>query len=230
MTFAERLFPRIFSYVDPDSFVNRCRRRRSALIWERLQQVPPSGGLVRILDVGGCLGFWYAIGLPDPSRYHVTLLNLSGGSDDGLPGFSAVQGDACDLPYRRGEFDVVLSNSVIEHVGGQQNMRRMAGEIVRLCDNYIVQTPSFWFPFEPHAQLPFFHYLPPVLGGILIKHFNIRGFPRGGSLAECSASFRNTKMLTRKSLQSLFPVASIHTERLMGVTKSYVAIHGFQEQ
>jgi hypothetical protein len=229
MSIAKRLFPHLLSYEDPDSFVNRCRRRRSKLIWACLERVAQDMKPVRILDVGGAIEFWQAIGMPSPDRYHVTLLNLGGAKPEGVDGFSFVQGDACELPFERGDFDVVLSNSVIEHVGDRQHQERMARRIAEVCHRYIVQTPSFCFPFEPHAQLPFFHYLPPSLGGMLIQHFDILGYPRGKDLAACIASFQATRMLTRRSFQSLFPDARVHTERLFGLAKSYTAIRGFDD-
>ena len=227
MSIAKRLFPHLLSYEDPNSFVNCCRRKRSKLIWACLELAAQDMRPVRILDVGGAIEFWQAIGIPSPDRYHVTLLNLGGANHGDEEGFSFVRGDACELPFERGDFDVVLSNSVIEHVGDRKRQERMAHGIADLCQRYIVQTPSFFFPFEPHAQLPFFHYLPPLLGGMLILKFEILGYPRGEDLAACVASFRATRMLTRRSFRALFPDARIYTERLFGLTKSYTAVRGF---
>jgi hypothetical protein len=230
MILLRRLFPKLFSYEDSESFVNRCRRRRAVLIWQCLESYAPSHGRLRILDVGGGLGFWRAIGLPDPHRYHVTLLNLDRPLlNDHVQGFSFVEGDACRLPYERGDFDVVMSNSVIEHVGWRDDRVCMAAEISRVSDCYIVQTPSFWFPIEPHVLLPCFQFLPATVAGVLVRLFRISGIPRGdGSFAACIEGVRKNCMLTRSQFRSCFPDATIYSERLLGLTKSYIAIHGFQ--
>ncbi len=229
MSIANRIFPSLFSYANADSFVNRCRRKRAKLIWACLERAAQDATPVRVLDVGGAIEFWQAIGMPSPDHYHVTLLNLGGAVPTAGEGFSFVQGDACELSFKRGDFDVVFSNSVIEHVGDRQSQERMARGVSDTCARYIVQTPSFMFPFEPHAQLPFFHYLPPFLGGLLIQHFDILGYPRGVDFAACVASFRATRMLTRRSFQALFPDAKVYTERLFGMAKSYTAVRGFDD-
>jgi hypothetical protein len=229
MNLARRLFPKLFSYADPESFVNRCRRRRAALIWACLESCAPPEGRLRILDVGGGIAFWRVIGLPDAARYAVTLLNLDCAPLEGdVAGVSSVEGNACDLPYERGEFDVVMSNSVIEHVGENADRSRMAAEIMRLSDRYIVQTPAFWFPIEPHVLLPCFQFLPVFVAGVLVKLLGIPGIPRGdGSLAACVTGVRQNRMLTRSQFKSLFPDATICSEPMLGLTKSYIAVHGF---
>ena len=70
-------------------------------------------------------------------------------------------GDAVDMPgISDGAFDVVFSNSVIEHVETYENQRRMAAEIRRVGRRYFVQTPNRHFPLEPHFLVPGFQLLP----------------------------------------------------------------------
>ena len=73
-----------------------------------------------------------------------------------------VLGDACDLPsaLRGQRFDLVFSNSVIEHVGGHSRRAAFADSVHALSDHHWVQTPYRYFPLEPHFLFPGFQFLP----------------------------------------------------------------------
>ncbi|MEM2045934.1 MAG: class I SAM-dependent methyltransferase, partial [Candidatus Bathyarchaeia archaeon] len=55
-------------------------------------------------------------------------------------------GDARCMPFKDKSFDVVFSNSVIEHVGNYDDQKMCAEEIRRVGKCYFVQTPNFYFP------------------------------------------------------------------------------------
>lgn len=68
--------------------------------------------------------------------------------------------DALSLPFGDGEFDVVHSNAVIEHVGPGDAQARFMSEIVRVGRAGFVSTPNRWFPVDSHTNLPLAHWLP----------------------------------------------------------------------
>ena len=73
----------------------------------------------RVLDVGGTPETWDML----PVRPRVTLLNTPRTKTE-LAGASWwVAGDGRALPFRDAAFDVVFSNSVIEHVGDAQSQQ-----------------------------------------------------------------------------------------------------------
>src|ERR1017187_2845994 len=87
-------------------------------------------------------------------RPRVTLLNPPRTKAE-LAGASWwVAGDGRAVPFRDAAFDVVFSNSVIEHVGDAQSQRAFAREVARVGRAYWVQTPNRWFPVEQHLLTP----------------------------------------------------------------------------
>lgn len=105
----------------------------------------------RVLDVGGTPGIWRLA----PVQPRVVFLN-----EPREEAASTIYGDGCCLPFRDGAFDVVFSNSVIEHVGGAERQAEFAREAARAGRGYWVQTPNRRFPVETHLLTPFIHWLP----------------------------------------------------------------------
>src|SRR5215471_472221 len=79
-----------------------------------------------ILDVGGDHSIWNIVERTDG----ITLLNLFIPEDDG--GFLYVVGSGMALPYQDLSFDLVFSNSVIEHVGSVEDQFKFASEMLRV--------------------------------------------------------------------------------------------------
>lgn len=204
-------------------FALRLRKARFRLFEALLSGF--GGERVRILDVGGHEDFWLNMGI-DLSKHHVTVLNLPSELRRAAhPGITTVVGDACDLgQYSRGDFDVVFSNSVIEHVGLWRDQQRMAAEVRRLSETYFVQTPNFWFPFEPHAHVPGFQFLPLGVRTRLLQRFSLGHFPRLPDEADARKLAAETRLLERSELSQLFPDAEIEEEPLFGMTKSLMAV------
>lgn len=207
-----------------DSMATRMRRARFALFLSLMSRIE---GHVEILDIGGTQAFWNRMTGSDPGDVRVTLLNIEHQRVTSDKFVSAV-GDARSLPaYAGGSFDVVFSNSVIEHVGSYENQRMMAAEVMRVGRRYWVQTPNKRFPLEPHFLLPFFQYLPLELRARMVHRFDVGWYKRIPDLAAARAEVDSIRLLTRKKFTALFPGARIHSEKLGGLTKSFVAYGGW---
>jgi hypothetical protein len=121
-------------------------RKKRADMFTRLMKPQASW---KILDVGGTYPTWEQSGM---ELFKVTLLNLGVSI---LPSHLegrviAVAGDATSLPYENRSFDLIYSNSVIEHVGSTENQKRFAAEVLRAGQALWIQTPAQEFFFEPH--------------------------------------------------------------------------------
>jgi hypothetical protein len=199
--------------------VSTALRRRRMDVFHRLIQ--DKDRPVRVLDVGGTEAYWRAVGIPDGLR--IVLLNQAA-PDPVTPGMEGVAGDARDMSvFGDRTFDVVFSNSVIEHVGTFRDQTAMAREVQRVGRAYFVQTPNRYFPIEPHFLFPGFQFLPVGMRARLHNRWNLGWMSRAPSLEAARREVEQVRLLTRRELQALFPDASIHVERFAGVPKSYVA-------
>ena len=93
-----------------------------------------------------------AVGLHEGTRFRASY-----------PTARYVQGNALELPFEDKSFDVVFSNAVIEHVGGEEQQRRFVAEALRVGRRVFITTPNRWFPVEVHTRLPLVHWLPDAL-------------------------------------------------------------------
>lgn len=69
-----------------------------------------------------------------------------------------VRADALHLPFRDDAFDLVVSNAVIEHVGGEAEQRLFVAEHLRVALAWVITTPNRWFPIEAHTRAAFRHW------------------------------------------------------------------------
>ncbi|MES2003073.1 MAG: methyltransferase domain-containing protein [Bacteroidota bacterium] len=218
------IFSLFVNHKNPGSFVNRMRKDRFLKIQKNIEDLIQEKGTIKILDIGGEIGYWKNIGWQN-EHTTIYLLNLDTGTTlKDEPGFIHISGNALHLPYEQGAFDLVFSNSVIEHVGSKENQQVFANEVRRVCGRYIVQTPSFWFPLEPHSLLPLFQFIPHSLRAYLIMWFNINYFPKAATYAEALTVSKSTIMFSKSRFQQLFPEATMQVEKLMGIPKSYTVI------
>jgi len=218
----------LFNYADPNSLVSRLRQRRSQLLRELIADVTAVKGICRVLDVGrggellaDHLPHRLAAREPRPCDAPEHTDGYVGTPDPEL--FAVVIADGCALPYGDNVFDLTRSNSVIEHVGDGQRQRRFSGEFRRVGLNHYLHTPARCFPLEPHVRFVWFQYLPSAARVWLFRHLSLGTYPRL-SRERAEHFDRELQLLTRRRLRSLFPDASLHRERLFGLTKSYMVV------
>ena len=185
---------------------------------------------LKLLDVGGTQGFWESMGSDALGDVQVTLLNLQAEPVSGQE-FESVAGDARDLSrYDDASYDVVFSNSVIEHLGPRlADQRLMANEIRRVGRRYFVQTPNRYFPIEPHFLTPGFQFLPVSTRVWAVTHFNVGWYRRFADEAAARREVESISLLTEKQVRDLFPGAEIYREKILGMTKSFIAYHGWND-
>ena len=182
-----------------DAISLRSRKQKLRLLLEELQPTPSTS----VLDVGADeLGFGESEGCGTlnffeelyPWPQQITALGIQDGAAfrARYPHIRYVQGDAGALPFADGEFDIVFSNAVIEHVGDRARQLLFVSEALRVGRRVFLTTPNRRFPLEVHTRLPFVHWLPDRLAH--------RAYETTGKRFA-----KDIHLLSRSSLESLFP-------------------------
>lgn len=174
-----------------------------------------------MLDLGGELHSWDTAPI---SPLHVTIVNPAV-PDQEREGLRAIPGDACDLPSRLGSqsFDLVFSNSVLEHVGGAHRRAQFAEVVREMAPRHWVQTPYRYFPIEPHWLFPGMAWLPLRLRAGISQVWPF-GFPRRRDRDSAIADCLGVELVDRTEMSHLFPDSRLLIERFAGMTKSLIAV------
>jgi hypothetical protein len=206
-----------FNSLSENIFI-RFRRRRMARFFALLA---PSQE-IHLLDIGGTLQTWRTESKHSP-QFAVTLINIRSNGQIEDDRFTSIDGDATELPFADNAFDIAFSNSVIEHVGTWEKQQAFAREARRVARKLWVQTPARSFPIEAHLLAPYIQYLPKSL-----QHRIVRWTPRGILQPDVVHEIVDeVRLLTYREIKELFPDCLILKERVLGLTKSYIAVREF---
>jgi Methyltransferase domain len=196
-------------------------RSRRMRLFERTLHI---SSRTSVLDVGGSPLIWeFAAVQP-----RLTILNLPSAIERSSRSIQLVAGDARLLPFNDAAFDVVFSNSVIEHIGAQSDQCRFAQEVARVGRQYWIQTPNRHFPIELHMMLPLIHYLPKSWQRRIVNRFTV-----WEKIVRPTEQFRASyvhhfldelNLLDAREMKSLFPDAKVISERVLGLSKSLIAV------
>jgi hypothetical protein len=210
------------------SFSNARRSRRFQAFAALVDGLARDGAPVRILDIGGTNSFWEQRGWAARSDVRIVLVNLT--AEPQLhPNIEPRAGDATDLrEFPDGAFDIVFSNSVIEHLETLARQAAMAAEVRRLAPAYWVQTPSFWFPVEPHFLTPAWHWLPVRVRVALLRRRRWGWTGPCPDGAEAERFVREVRLMRGGELRALLPEGTLVRERIGPLVKSYTAIRRAQ--
>lgn len=203
----------------PGSLAHRARAKR----WAELSRRFPALGDMRVLDLGGVPEAWR---LAPVRPAQVVTVNLDAkilSADE--PGVTAVVADACSLPgsLTAERFDLVYSNSLLEHVGGHANRLRLAETVRMMSEQHWIQTPYRYFPLEPHWLFPGFQFLPTRARAEISRHWPF-GHIRSTGLTPAVDDVAWVELLDVTEMRQYFPDSEIWRERVAGLTKSLVAV------
>ncbi|SMH48878.1 methyltransferase domain-containing protein [Mesorhizobium australicum] len=220
--------------VKADPYQNRTslefgfRARRFQEVQRLIERILAERGRAEILDLGGTEKYWL-IGedfiQANRHRLHFTVVNNEEQSVEKPDLFDFQFGSATDPNLFRGRrFDLVHSNSVIEHVGIWRDMEMFAANARRLAPRYYIQTPNYWFAYEPHFRFPGFQYLPERVRVEMIMRYSLGFFRKIADRREAEEIIYHHRLLSTRQMRTLFPDAAVSHEKLFGLNKSIIAI------
>ena len=180
----------------------------------------------RVLDLGGRLDFWVQSGV---RPRQVDIVNLYEGNGRAGSWYREVKADACDPSAELGgvHYDLVFSNSLIEHLGGHARRLEFAATVIQSADAYWIQTPYKYFPIEPHWIFPFFQFLPLALQARVscswpLMHTKQPTQPDGVRAA------LGVELMDKTAMRYYFSGAQLLVERFLGLPKSLIAVRSGQ--
>ncbi|GAB2728020.1 class I SAM-dependent methyltransferase [Streptomyces bullii] len=204
----------------PGSLAHSARSRR----WQELLRCFPDLPEMRVLDLGGTPASWR--GAPVRPAQVVTVNLDPHTAREAEPGITAVVADACGpcLPGRFSaeRFDLVYSNSVLEHVGGHYRRRQFTDTVHAQGTHHWIQTPYRYFPVEPHWLFPGLQWLP-FRARVAVSQYWPLGHIRRAGRADAVRDVQEVELLSVTEMRSYFPASDIWIERFAGLPKSLVA-------
>jgi hypothetical protein len=193
-------------------------RRRRMLRMERLTGVGPQ---TRVLDLGGSAHIWELA----KARPRIRFVNIDAiiaqDTDGGRLEFTVA--DATMIPEPDASYDLVFSNSLIEHLYTWEAQVQFANEARRLGNSYWIQTPARASLIEPHTFGIIGHWLPRKFQPFFVRYLTIYGWRNLPDKAMVQAFVDEHRLLNRQEMTKLFPDAKILTERFCFFPKSYIA-------
>lgn len=213
----------LFGYShDKGSIGDKFRAERFKRFETLLDQIEQP---VHILDVGGTEYFWVNRDFHKKEGIKITLLNLEK-VETNYEMFDSVVGDATDLSqYEDNEFQLVFSNSVIEHLYNWENQVKMAKECQRVGVFHFIQTPNKFFFIEPHYRVPLFNFIPKKAAYWLLTNTPVAHGHRW-SQEMATTWLKEIQLLSHNEFKTLFPNSTIYKEKFLGTNKSFTA-HNF---
>ncbi|MCX7877154.1 MAG: class I SAM-dependent methyltransferase [Ignavibacteria bacterium] len=216
------MFRKLLDNRRPDSLANWFRRVRFRHFTEITDKLPKP---VSVIDLGGTENFWIQMGIAGNKNYNITLINING-EKSSYDNIFLIKADALELEVKYiSKFDLIFSNSLIEHVGDFSKQKSLADIILSSGKPFFIQTPNYYFPFEPHFLFPGFQFLPLSLKKFLVKNFRMGWFNKCSSDEEAEKLVKSIRLLKKSEIIELFPNSSLIKEKFLLLTKSFIVIN-----
>jgi hypothetical protein len=113
------------------------------------------------------------------------------------------------MKFESRSFNIVYSNSVVEHLGSWEEHIAFASEYDRVGQKFWLQAYAKCFPVEPHLNTPFIHLLPIKMQSLFIGNFSILGIITKPTQKFIDGFLQERGLLLFRKMNILFPDCKI---------------------
>jgi len=203
-----------------NSISYKLRNNRKILFLEFISKIKRP---VKILDLGGSEYFWRNLNLINLDDIQILLVNTEYQDVENISNINFINKDVRDLSeYSDKEFDVVHSNSLIEHLSTFDEQKKLADEIQRIGRHYFIQTPNYYFPVEPHFLYPFFQFFSLKKKTELIQKKDLGWYMKQENMDDAEALAASIRLMKKSELKNIFKNPKIYSEKYFLFTKSFI--------
>lgn len=215
----------VYNYKNEAGLAFGLRKKRGAIFKEFLERKFKDKKGLRIVDFGGTETFWKSVGYDylREREIKITVVNLKDIDVENTDIFSSMAADATRFAADE-KYDICFSNSCIEHVGMVSDMARFGEAVRNSADAYFVQTPSYFFPVEPHFFFVGFQWLPITIRAWLLRTFSFGHHTKHPDYLGSFIVAQSSYLLNRKLFAAIFHDAEVQNEKILGLTKSFIAV------
>jgi ubiquinone/menaquinone biosynthesis C-methylase UbiE len=185
--------------------------QRSKLFNNFIREFGNKGKEKFCLDIGG-----FSEGFENLAKMYQTIaINME--LRQNIEGWNLVIGDGRQLPFIDKSIDIIICNSLLEHVN--EGREELIQEIRRVGKgNYFISVPYFFSPFEPHYLLPLFQFVPELKKFLLLRMGLKIGWMNKGN-------YHKIRLFKKSQLKKLFPEATISISKTFWIPTNLVAFY-----
>ena len=201
------------------------RKKRSTFVKSIIKKIYDENGQVKIIDLGGTDKFWsiYGYNFLKSHNVKITLVNLIKLEISNSEIFELVNQNIFKYKFPKNKYDLCFSNSVIEHVGGIDQIKKFSKIHTLYTKYYYCQTPNKYFIIEPHYMFPFFNFLPLSFKLFLVSNFKLGNISKTKNKDKAIREINSINLLSEKEMKSLFINTILIKEKFLFMNKSFIA-------
>ena len=129
------------------------------------------------------------------------------------PYIEKVCADAQQLPLRDDSVDVVLSISLLEHLGNPAKCVHELNRVLRRDGAAIIQLPNLQYLFKPHTKWPLLGFMPKRVQSRILKMMNY-------AYINFDVTVKNTLLMLQKSGFELMKTVKVYHLGIMKLLPS----------